>query len=391
VRDVIYITENEAVDSCPRYFRDNPRPGVRIHVINTSERPQRMSFIRFGRNIRVINPPSFKPPLVRSDSTLALSKSDSRLNYRLLSSSPLGLLARVVNWLLLPTCVSLVCAIAIRRRLKVVIGNEAEGALIGALLARVLSKEFILVAADPYELRTQGILNSYLTMLRRLTAAMKRPSAIVINPENHGRPGRLESFFGCSHVVITFDNLTVQQYITSTERRSSNGRIKVLYAGSMSFPHRMDVLLEAARIAHGANDSLEFTLVGGGSAPVSAAAASLPFVRVRDRVGPEEAAQLMMDSDICVEVNTDVGMSTKVPEYILAGKPVVIACGLWRTTRLPGCVVIPPDAEVLARTILEVAADPAREKRMVAEARAAYAEDRKSRENLPEALSEMIA
>jgi glycosyltransferase involved in cell wall biosynthesis len=150
------------------------------------------------------------------------------------------------------------------------------------------------------------------------------------------------------------------------------GKFIVAYVGTLGIAHGLDLVIDAARIAHERDPNVVFILVGDGaerdylSDRVRRAPAAVrilppqPFSRV-----PE----ILQAADVCLAVLQDdpvfrTAVPTKIYEYMAAGRPIVSnvpgdARELIETANA-GVSVPPGDAESLAGAVLALKANPQR-------------------------------
>ena len=142
----------------------------------------------------------------------------------------------------------------------------------------------------------------------------------------------------------------------------------VIYAGQLSPPFRVDLLIPAAERTAKIIPNIMFVVIGGGS--------ELPRMRMAARQAGLESHFLFLGpvpysmlgpyvdaSDVGLQLTNDICMGTKVILYMVHKKPV-ISIGRWYDHyRLflrngDNCLLLPPDAEGLSEKLIQLLKDP---------------------------------
>jgi hypothetical protein len=154
-------------------------------------------------------------------------------------------------------------------------------------------------------------------------------------------------------------------------------RGRVVYCGTIGMGHNVGSLIEAARLLERDGRRLELLLVGDGAErpelEARARESGLRSVVFAGRRPRDELPGLLASAEVAVATQRDAplladALSTKVLEYMAAGRPVVAAATGWTAdvVRSAGAwIVCPPERpEELAAAIAELAADAERARAM---------------------------
>ena len=145
---------------------------------------------------------------------------------------------------------------------------------------------------------------------------------------------------------------------------------RVIYCGTIGMGHATATVLEAAQALERAGRRCEFLLYGDGAerAELEARAAPLDYVTFCGRVARDRLPGLLATAEVTVVTQRDLpfladALSTKVLEYMAAGRPVAAGVSGWTAEvieRAGAGIVCPPEQpEALARAIEDLTADPA--------------------------------
>jgi glycosyltransferase involved in cell wall biosynthesis len=150
-----------------------------------------------------------------------------------------------------------------------------------------------------------------------------------------------------------------------------NGRFVVLHAGNMGFKQGLEVVVEAARLAHSrGEDDVFFVLMGDGNRRDTLAplVRGIPTIGILDPVSDDGFPGVLAAASILLvtqraEVH-DMSLPSKLTAYFTAGRPIVCSASLDGGTagevrRSGAGVVVPPqDAEALLDAVLALRASP---------------------------------
>jgi glycosyltransferase involved in cell wall biosynthesis len=152
---------------------------------------------------------------------------------------------------------------------------------------------------------------------------------------------------------------------------------RVVYAGTIGMGHAVGTLIEAARRLEESGGQYEFLIVGDGAerAELERRAESwgLRSVRFAGRLPRASLPGLLASAQIAVATQRDLpfladALSTKVLEYMAAGRPVVAAASGWTAEVIEragaGIVCPPEDPAALAEAIVRLAVLPDRARAM---------------------------
>lgn len=167
--------------------------------------------------------------------------------------------------------------------------------------------------------------------------------------------------------------------LTEHERRA--GR-RVVYAGTIGMGHAVGTLIHAARQLEERGAGYEFVIAGDGAerAELEALAHELALrsVTFAGRVPRSELPALLASADVTVATQRDLplladALSTKVLEYMAAGRPVVAAAAGWTAEVIAAAgagIACPPEQPAaLADAITQIVGDPERARAMGASGR----------------------
>jgi glycosyltransferase involved in cell wall biosynthesis len=168
---------------------------------------------------------------------------------------------------------------------------------------------------------------------------------------------------------------------TIADRPRPAGR-RIVYAGTIGMGHAVGTLIEAARMLEERGAAYEFLIVGDGAerAELEALAQRLALrsVTFAGRLPRSELPALLASADVTIATQRDLplladALSTKVLEYMAAGRPVVAAAAGWTAQVTSdagaGIACAPEQPAALADAIAEVAGDPERGRAMGASGR----------------------
>ncbi|MGZ6708056.1 MAG: glycosyltransferase family 4 protein [Solirubrobacteraceae bacterium] len=154
-------------------------------------------------------------------------------------------------------------------------------------------------------------------------------------------------------------------------------RRRVVYCGTIGMGHATGTLIEAARMLEQGGGGYEFLIVGDGAERAAlearARAWGLRSVTFAGRLPRDRLPDLLASADVTVVTQRDLplladALSTKVLEYMAAGRPVVAAVSGWTADVIADAdagVVCPPEEPVaLAAAIARVTSDPDRAQAM---------------------------
>ncbi len=160
------------------------------------------------------------------------------------------------------------------------------------------------------------------------------------------------------------------------------GRFLICYIGTMGNAHGLDTLISAAEDLQTALPNAMFLLIGEGAEKERivklAAARGLANLRFLDQQPHERIPAYISAADLCLvmlkknELFKTV-IPTKLLEYMACERPVIVAVD-GQARRIAeaaeaGVFVEPENAQALVKTVLDLAADPERRRRMGASGR----------------------
>lgn len=148
-----------------------------------------------------------------------------------------------------------------------------------------------------------------------------------------------------------------------------NGRFRLLFAGNMGLAQNLGVVLDAAKIATAANDTVDFCFLGGGLETERirqrAMDEQLSCVHFFPKVSMAEVGSYLSAAD-CLLVNLrpdplfEITIPSKTQAYMSAGRPIIIAVAGDAAALVEaanaGIAVAPGDANALADAVLKMAA-----------------------------------
>jgi colanic acid biosynthesis glycosyl transferase WcaI len=149
-------------------------------------------------------------------------------------------------------------------------------------------------------------------------------------------------------------------------------RYVVLHAGNMGFKQGLEVVVEAARLAHvRGEDDLLFVLMGDGNRRDALAqlVSGIPTIDIIDPVDDGEFPAFLAAADVLLvtqraEVH-DMSVPSKLTAYFTAGRPIVCSSSVdggtaFEVRRSEAGIVVPAqDAEALLKEVLSLRANPA--------------------------------
>jgi glycosyltransferase involved in cell wall biosynthesis len=152
---------------------------------------------------------------------------------------------------------------------------------------------------------------------------------------------------------------------------------RVVYSGTIGMGHAVGTLIEAARRLEEDGGGYEFLIVGDGAerAELEQRAQSLGLrsVTFAGRLPRSELPALLATADVAVATQRDLplladALSTKVLEYMAAGRPVVAAASGWTAEvidRAGAGIACPPEQpDALAEAIVRMTSDRERARAM---------------------------
>jgi hypothetical protein len=145
---------------------------------------------------------------------------------------------------------------------------------------------------------------------------------------------------------------------------------RVLYSGTIGMGHAVGTLIEAARRLEENGGGYEFLIVGDGAERAELEERTrelgLRSVTFAGRLPRSELPALLATADVAVATQRDLplladALSTKVLEYMAAGRPVVAAASGWTAEVIDragaGFVCPPEQPAALAEAIVRITAD----------------------------------
>jgi colanic acid biosynthesis glycosyl transferase WcaI len=157
---------------------------------------------------------------------------------------------------------------------------------------------------------------------------------------------------------------------------------RVVYCGTIGMGHAVGTLIEAARRLEEAGNPHELVIVGDGAERAElerrAREWGLGSVTFAGRVARDQLPAVLAQAEVAVATQRALpiladALSTKVLEYMAAGRPVVAAASGWTAEVIAAAgagIACPPEQPAaLAEAIARVTADPARARAMGASGR----------------------
>ena len=176
-------------------------------------------------------------------------------------------------------------------------------------------------------------------------------------------------------ILVVPHGVDPDRFVLDGEREPSPGR--VVYSGTIGLGHAVGTLIEAARLLEDGGGRYEFLIVGDGAerAELEERARSLGLrsVAFAGRLPRSELPALLATADVTVATQRDLplladALSTKVLEYMAAGRPVVAAAAGWTAQVIAdagaGIACPPEQPAALAEAIAALVADPERARAM---------------------------
>ena len=150
------------------------------------------------------------------------------------------------------------------------------------------------------------------------------------------------------------------------------GRFVILHAGNMGHKQGLEIVVDAARLAHemGEHDLL-FVLMGDGNRRDTLAEmiSDLPTISMMDPVSDEAFPSVLAAADLLLIAQRrevyDMSLPSKLTSYFTAGRPIVCSASLEGGTATEirrsgaGILVPPQDAEALLTAVLQLKVSPA--------------------------------
>ena len=248
-------------------------------------------------------------------------------------------------------------------------------AIAGVAVARLSRAPMLLNVADlwPDAAIQLGALRNQtaVRVARRIERFAYRHADLIAVPT----PGLVRQLIGRGErperVVLVPHGVDMARFASLSPSAPIRGR--VVYAGTIGLGHAMGTLIEAARMLEERGCEMELLIAGDG------AERHALEERVRDwglrgvtfagRIPRDELAELLATAELTVATQRDLplladALSTKVLEYMAAGKPVVAAVSGWTAEIVEnadaGVVTAPERPAPLADAIAEVLANPER-------------------------------
>jgi glycosyltransferase involved in cell wall biosynthesis len=205
--------------------------------------------------------------------------------------------------------------------------------------------------------------------------------ADLISVPTPGLQRRLgERGYPAEQIVVVPHGVDPGRFVDADAPRPPGRR--VVYAGTIGMGHAVGTLVEAARRLEESGGQYEFLIVGDGAerAELEALAQRLALrsVTFAGRRPRSELPALLAGADVTVATQRDLplladALSTKVLEYMAAGRPVVAAAAGWTAQVIAdagaGIACPPEQPAALADAIAQVAGDPERARAMGASGR----------------------
>jgi glycosyltransferase involved in cell wall biosynthesis len=187
-------------------------------------------------------------------------------------------------------------------------------------------------------------------------------------------------------------------------RRTGQGHLLALYAGSMSHAHDLDSILGAAQaLQRDGDDSWRFLLVGAGLKQQALRRAVIELglgnVSVQDPVPRERLPALLAAADVVLVTFRDIAITrgmipTKLYDAMSCGRPVILGIAGEARHILEdadaGIVIAPEDPNQLLAALRRLEADPAGRARMGGNGRR-YAVEHFARDRLARRIRDLLA
>ena len=260
-----------------------------------------------------------------------------------------------------------------RTKPDVIIGSSPSlhAANAAAMLALQFDIPFIVEVRDIWPLslvEVAGVSPKHLVVrhLYKLEEQVMRRAARVISllPQ----AGNYFSKYGTKSDTIDWIPNGVDMEMFPPPKLSLNERTTVLYVGSLGPPNGMRTILDAAKMLQATHPSIQFRIIGDGSAKeklkLYARSKNMTTVSFEPAITRQNVPAELANADILVAnvPNNDLykyGISlNKLYEYLASGKPIALAASAADdpvTTAGVGPVVPPDDAVALADRIATIA------------------------------------
>jgi putative colanic acid biosynthesis glycosyltransferase WcaI len=291
-------------------------------------------------------------------------------------------------------------ALAVRRRLNDIGGQDAALAVIPALASTAVTAAWADRRSVPFLVMVQDIATSAASLLgpvgaivgsaglllerqilRRSVAVAAVTNEMRLTLVSHGaRPDRI-------HVVPNWplrEPLDLDPAIAREASGYPPHDIVCVHAGNMGAKQGLEVVVDAARLAESRGARVHFVLVGDGNqrSILESRALGLSRIEFRPLLAQPEYDGALSGADILLVTQRssvrDMAFPSKLTSYLGAGRPVVASVGRESATAIElsraGCaVVVPPDdPEALLSAVLRIGSDPALAAELVRAARAFY-------------------
>jgi glycosyltransferase involved in cell wall biosynthesis len=243
------------------------------------------------------------------------------------------------------------------------------------------------VISDPRAIRAARVLerHAYRGAVRIVAPTRGIVEVLSARPEAAGK---------VRHVPPAVD---LDRFAVASPRR--DGPMRVLYAGTVGMAQGLGTLIEAA--ARISPELVDVTIAGGGAEldDVSAAAATVPNVRVLGPVAADAIPGLYASSDVAAVLLRDRpifrgALPTKLFEAMAAGRPLLLSAAGESVDLVEragvGVVVAPEDPVALATALADLASRPQDELQAIGE-RASLCAARFDRELMVDAWLSLLA
>jgi len=250
-------------------------------------------------------------------------------------------------------------------RVEAVYSSTAQSqGLIASVLCAIWRIPLIVDYGDPSFARDTGILRKIGSLLESIS--LNRSDAVISSDPVTSR----YVYSRCGKTPIFLPNgydSTLFPSVACHSERCLADRLVTFVGKIDTSVYRLDILLLASKRVIDAIPETRFRLIGGGPdiRKLQQLASDLGVQRSIDFAGfvpHENMASWICESAVCVHMTNDTCLGMKVMEYMVCGKPTIIAAPWWDRYEIAiksgyNCITVPLDPDAVATAILTVMRD----------------------------------